>query len=741
MQSSVSERSSAHVEAPSSPPARAWLARPVSWYLLSVVAVLLMAFARIVREPRFFFWDDTQLGAFGQWYGLGSRILSGDVTMLSPGNWQGGNYLAEGQWGIWNPVTWLIAVGTHGGLGATAFSTIVKIVFLVVLCTGAFLLARSYGATPWWAAVAGFTASAGGQTIYLDAPSWVTGLQNVALFALSWWALKRHLDERRSPLPFLVFAYLLITFGYVFGVIELAFLLLAALVVMAVQRRGASAVRVLILGVYSALLTVFVYLPGILTSPVTIRSGTSIENDQFLGVDLGDLATSPIATAVGSVRGYWGDLLPVPLQYVSWMIPLVVVFAAATWRGSIRQLILPIVMLGLTLAIVLGPSVVGPLRYPARMMPYVVLITAVIFTVLASRGWPERVSARRSVAVLLLTAAAGWVAWAAQPSSWVWILVAVVVQAAAVIVLLNPFGWKQRWGTGSMRAAAIVLCASLLVLVPQVVRYPSAPVSNFNVPSSISDMRAVTDDMEDGIMTVGDVYSLQRNPVAYEESLLANLWYVPGKDTASVYTVLPFTAFAQELCADIRGATCPEALDALFDDSSVPLVDDMMLNTIVVVKGPGLESRPDVPSGWSVVDRTFTWLLVREEPVGRAGGVARTTDGVVVTEIERDDLGVTFRVDDAPESGQVVLSRLAWPGYTVSGATLGVPERDFLLTVDVGPEDEGATVRVEFRPPGWALELGSAIAAGLIGLGWTISWFLIVRARHRGSMWAARWDR
>lgn len=700
-----------------------------------------MAGARILGEPRFFFWDDTQLGAFGQWYGLGSRILSGQVTMLSPGNWQGGNYLAEGQWGIWNPVTWLIGVGAHVGLGATAFSTLVKIAFLVVLCTGVFLLARSYGATPWWSAVAGFTASAGGQTIYLDAPSWVTGLQNVGLFALAWWAFKRHLDEGKSPWLFFVFAYLLITFGYVFGVIELALLLISALVVMIVQRRRASAIRVLILGIYSALLTVFVYLPGILTSPVTIRSGSGIENDQFLGVDLGDLATWPIATAVGSVRGYWGDLLPVPLQYVSWVLPLFVVFAATTWRHSIRSLVLPVVMLGLSLAIVLGPSVVGPLRYPARMMPYVVLIIAVIFAVLASRGWPEHVSRKRTVAALTLTAATGWIAWAAQPASWVWILVAVLLQSAATVILLNPLRSKPRAGAGNLRAGGIVLTASLVVLVPQIIQYPSAPVSNFNVPSSLADMRAVADDMEEGIMTIGDVYSLQGDPASYEESLLANLWYIPGKDAASVYTVLPFTAFAKELCADIRGATCPEALDTLFDESSTPLVDDMMLNTIVVVKGPGLEAEPDVGRGWSVLEREFTWLLSRDEPVERAGGVARTTNGVAVTQIARDDLGVTFRVDEAPEVGQVVISRLAWPGYFVDGAALGAPEREFLLTVDVAPEDEGEIVRVEFRPPGWALELSSALLAGAIAISWTIVWSLIVRGRQRGSMWAARWDR
>lgn len=711
---------------------RAWF-----WYLAAVSAVLAMAAARIVREPRYFFWDDTQLGAFGQWYGLGARLLAGDLTILSPGNWQGGNYLAEGQWGIWNPVVWIIGVGAHLG-GATLYSTVVKIAFLVVLCTGAYLLARTYGAQPWWAAVAGFTASAGGQTILLDAPSWVTGLQNVAIFALAWWALKRHVDDGRSPLPFFVFAYLLVTFGYVFGVIELALLLLAALVVTLVQKRRPGAMRVLTLGVFTALLTVFIFLPGVLTAPVTNRAGASIANDQFLGLDIGDLATSPISTAVGSVRGYWGDLLPVPLAYISWLLPLFAIFGVAAWRRSLRSLALPLTMLCLSLAIVLGPSVIGPLRYPARMLPYVVLPLAVIFAVMASRVWPAGRTRTRTALVVALVLVSGWFAWSAHPSSWIWVIVAVAVQGLAILAVLVPTARTRSWVAGGRSTAAVVLCASLVVLLPQIARYPSAPVSNFNVPSSVSDMRAVADPMANGIMTIGDVYSLQRHPDAYEESLLANLWYVTGKDVASVYTVLPFTALANELCTDIRGATCPEALETVFEESPVPIADDMKLNTVVVVKGPGLEREPRVPEGWTVTDREFTWLLTRDEPVERAGGIARTSDGVVASVVAQDQLGVTVHVDSVEGSEEkIIFSRLAWPGYSADGGRLGEPERDFLLTLDVSSEDAGRVIRVEFRPPGWALEVASAVLAAAIGIAWTLWWRLGARRRPSGSIWAS----
>lgn len=699
------------------------------WWAASIAAVLVYAAVRVAKEPRFFYWDDTQLGAFGQWYGLGTKLLAGDLSPLAPGYWQGGNYLAEGQWGLWNPVTWIIALGTHVFEGATVYATLIKVAFLVALATGAFLVAQGYGARPWWAALAGLTATVGGQTIFMDAPSWVTGLQNVALFALAWWALERHVHRGASPLPFFVFAYLLVTFGYVFGVIELAALLFIMLAVGVLRREWTTAVRLLIAGVYSALLTVVVYLPGLLTSPVTARAGGDILNDQFLNMDLGDLATSPIATAVGSVRGYWGDLLPVPLQYVTWMLPLLVLFSAAAWRRSARDLVVPFAIAAVTLAVVAGPSVIGPIRYPARMMPYAVLALAVVIAVLASRSLPTAPRPRRVLAAVALTVGVGWIAWAAQPSSWAWVSVAVVLQSAIILAVFWPWRGRPSLGRTPERAAALLLIGSLIVLIPQVLRYPSSPVANFNVPSSVSDMRAVGEDMNHGIMTIGDVYSLQRDPTSYEESLLANLWYLTGKDAASVYTVLPFTEFSRDLCLDLRGATCPQALEILFEDPEQPVADDLALNTVVVIKGEGLRSRPATPAGWTVSDRTHTWLIQRNTPVERAGGIARTDEGTSVTVLARDATGVTLRVDDvAPGGGEIVFSRLAWPGYEASGARITEPERGYLLTVAIDEQAVGTEVTVRFRPPGFVIELLSAIAAGLIGVGWTV--LLALRGRR-----------
>lgn len=707
------------------------LASPYLWLALALFATLIHAAVRIAITPWYFFWDDTQLGAYGQWFELGRRLLDGTWTILDPGAWQGGNLLAEGQWGLWSPLAWLVALASHLVPSAAVFATIVKIAFLLLLCVATFLLARDYGASPGWAAVAAFGATAGGQTMYLDSPSWVTGLQSVALFTLTWVGLRRYAIHRRSPLLFLAAAYLLITTGYVFGVIELVVLFVFVLIECWRHGRWRGQLRPLMAGLFAGLLTVFVYLPGILTSPVTVRSDQGIANDMFLNMDISDLATMATSTAVSTVRGYWGDVAPVPLQYVTWLLPLLVVVGVGILRLR-RELLGLYGVLLVTIALVIGPSVLGPLRYPARMMPYVVVPAVVVIAVLASRSWPRTISRAQWMGVGVVSVAGAGIAWAAVPSNWDRLIPALVIQVLGFGVIAWLASAKKR----DLRTAAIpgvALAVSLIVLVPQAQQFPTSALGTFNVPSSVEDMERVGDALPDGVMTIGDVYSLRDTSDAYSESLIANLWYLADRDVVGVYTVLPFREFAADLCIDIRGATCSDALETLFRTTSsqpVPVADDLRLNAVIVIPGPGLEKAPEAPDGWTVVRREFTWLLTRDEPVSPAGGVARTAEGVEVSDVVTTDTQISFVVGSAPQAdASVVLSRLAWPGYDAEGAELVDPERGFLLTVDVSGVAPGTVVTVTFRPPGWALEVSAVIVALVLAV--AMIFFPLARSRWK----------
>ena len=88
--------------------------------------------------------DDTESGAYGQWWQIGDRILAGDWSLLNPDVWQSGNYLSEGAWGIFSPPLWGIGLASHLFTDLVLFATIVKLLCLVIAALGIYALARGY---------------------------------------------------------------------------------------------------------------------------------------------------------------------------------------------------------------------------------------------------------------------------------------------------------------------------------------------------------------------------------------------------------------------------------------------------------------------------------------------------------------------------------------------------------------------------------------------------------------------
>ena len=54
------------------------------WAVLTLVTVIGAALIPLIHEPRYYFFGDTQIGAFGQWYHLGTELRSGHSPLLDP---------------------------------------------------------------------------------------------------------------------------------------------------------------------------------------------------------------------------------------------------------------------------------------------------------------------------------------------------------------------------------------------------------------------------------------------------------------------------------------------------------------------------------------------------------------------------------------------------------------------------------------------------------------------------------
>jgi hypothetical protein len=71
--------------------------------------------------------------------------------------------------------------------------------------------------------------------------------------------------------------------------------------------------------------------------------------------------------------------------------------------------------------------------------------------------------------------------------------------------------------------------------------------------------------------------------------------------------------------------------------------------------------------------------------------------------------------------GEIVLSRLDWPGYRIHGATAVDPVDDYLLTLKVAPDASGQEVSLRYEPPYWHALLGLLAFACLAGLIWSLA--------------------
>jgi hypothetical protein len=158
----------------------------------------------------------------------------------------------------------------------------------------------------------------------------------------------------------------------------------------------------------------------------------------------------------------------------------------------------------------------------------------------------------------------------------------------------------------------------------------------------------------------------------------------------------------------------------------------MSVSTVLIAKKRySAERLADPPDGWHVSDVgrwSVTW--VRDNTLPTAGGPSWTSPGTRVGAVSSSDRAVSFRVEDVPAGGgEVVLSRLAWPGYEVDGGRLGRPHGAMLLTVDVPAGSQGSVVSLRYTPPAWRFALGCWwLAVGLSVL-WSAQQALARRRR------------
>lgn len=728
----------------------------LAWALAAPGVVLLASLLPLLRTRDYYFRDDTEIGAYPIWYRLGQTLRAGEWPILEPSSWMAGNIAAEGQWGLFSPITLGVSLLSTTVTSAVVFSTAVKLAFLMVAALGGYVLARSYDVRPPLAFAAGVALPLNGFTLYMDAPSWVTGLMTWALLPYAWAFLRRCTHKGKSPLPFLLVAYLIVTIGYFHGFLALGVVIIAVGLDRLVLRDWRSVAKVVAGGVFCLLLAATVYLAGILTAEVTNRSNDTVLNSGFLTGDLTGLLTAASPTGMYRISGWWGPFTSVPLLYMAWFLPAAAFVAWSRVTPVLREL-RDALILGVTaLLVVLGPSDLGPIRFPVRVMPYLTLAVLLALVVLLDRSITARPSRGALGVAVAWSTMACYLGYSQRPDQLgpisVWTAAACAGALAAAWWFLR---WSSRLGAGraSLGLAGVLAFGCVAATAAQTSLYPESPLAHFDMPGQVEGYKvqipaAVNDVIVVGSPTRGvdefpesrfdDERRAPRPPDstrAWDEVLLGNSWLVNDAAVQNTYTVIQHAAYERVVCMSYRGETCPELVQRLFRNQpglSLPLVDVLSIDTVYIIERDAPAAAKGPPEGWSEAHEgagTVTWT--RDEPVGGAGGVVWTSTGTSVTELGRADRNVRLRVDRVgDDGGRVVFSRLAWPGYTADGGDV-VEVNDYLLGVDLPAGSQGEVVEVSFSPPGWGLSKVALAAALLLGAGWSLLALVLARQRRR----------
>jgi hypothetical protein len=692
---------------------------------LTVLASLL---ALLVTNHRYFWYGDTPAACYGWWYHLGDLVRHGHCTgwraqhgqwgPLDPHAWRSGNLAAEGQWGLWSPLSIGIGLVATVWGNMLALTDVVTIALSLVGSLGAFRLVRSYDAPPAAAYVAAVLVPMGGMTQYLDLPSWVAAETIWALLPWVWWALRRTMRHAANPLPALVLGYLLVSVGYVFGTIMLVLVIVACLVDAWLSRDRPALRRTLVAGLLLGLVAVTVYLPGVLTASVSDRS-TGVAG---FG---GKLTTDPLALLAGALPT---AVVPqttehlLPYAYLAWLLPAAVWIEWRRARREWRPLGGLLVFTVVTLFVVDGPSQLGPLRWPLRLAPFLVLALVVLLVVAWSRFGLARPSGRRLGLSLAWVAVAGALSVLRASSEWAAALSAVLLVVAALTLLW----WLVR---GDRRAwiAPVVGVMTLAAFGVQHAFYPTPPSPQRNAPTELSAYRGLYPSASGDLLQVGATDMLNRSdPAAARQLPIGSAWYLTGLTSQNTYTAVSHRVYKDRYCVYYQGDTCPALLDTLF--SAEPTtgqrrVDLLGVSSLLLVRQSLPASRlPHPPAGWRIAERTpYAVLWTRRTPVPGAGSVAWTSPGTSVLSVDAAATGTSFRVQQVPPSGgTVVLRLLDWPGYTTSAGSFVKPVDGYLLTVHVPATAVGSTVHVGFHPPGWTVELVAWVLALVLGAGWSL---------------------
>ncbi|MBF6300029.1 hypothetical protein IU459_21145 [Nocardia amamiensis] len=696
------------------------------WGIVTALGVIAGYGAVLFANARHFYTDDTESQYAPLWVMLGRYLREGRFPALVPEHWMAGNYTIE-EAGLLNPPQLLIDLIAPSVGNLALYATVVKLIFAIILGLGVYRICLGYAAKAPWAAVAGVAIPFTGWLLFFDESSWMTAFTGTAWLAHAWASGVRYARGNSGPIPTFVFLYLAISVQYIFPAVEAGLMVGAVAIGEFVhQKAWRPSLRLLTVAACAALAGSATYLPSMLSAKVTWRGTAQINNEQLLTVPWSESLNASLPSTLPAFNSWWGYVQPMPVVYIAWF--LIPALAFVDWRkalDSARELVAPALFAAMALMWTAGPGAIGPLRWPARVLPMVALGLLVLVCVLLGRFATFDDWRRRGVAAAVLIG----LLWARSVSAAPHEVIGHVVAALGVAALGAVVVWLAR-SRGVVAACALVIASVSAIAYAQVWAAQPTPMG-WNLPENRSEMKAGFPDFPGTTLQLGDRMLIPRDERslsgAYGSLVFGNyakdleLTYVSG------YTPNGHYWFGETLCMRWDTSVCPDAYRRAFatePTTGKTIVDLMKIDRVVLHRAlyPDAREQP-APSGWTWVDypghEKYISVLERSDGlISTRNGRIAAVQGGTATSLAESDSTSRVRVSSA-DGGRVVFARLGWPGYRVTLDGREIPSTlvaKTFVAVDIPAGTTGGELALTWLPPGWQLGV-AAVLLGLVGVG------------------------
>ena len=181
----------------------------------------------------------------------------------------------------------MLLVSLFDDLARASFVVITE--FLVILGTGVYLTARSYGASRAAAVLVGVVLPFSGFTLFYEAGNWASGLMAVAWVSHFWWATRKYAQGTSGPLAMFITGALAISVGNPYSLLAVVILLFAFAVEISLVRRWRRLIGLVVVGLMVGVIVMLTYAPLMTTVSDTLRvSGAPVINSGDLVPALSD---------------------------------------------------------------------------------------------------------------------------------------------------------------------------------------------------------------------------------------------------------------------------------------------------------------------------------------------------------------------------------------------------------------------------------------------------------------------